>query len=553
MGYDERTERIGRTSEESRTCGEQSADGAVRVPERPRGGPGVTPEDGAWTDSGDDSRTAATEAAASFLDGRSPVVISNRQPYSHEYEDEEVVVNRPAGGLTAALDPVMQTVEGTWVAWGSGEADRVVADDDVVPVPPDDPSYDLRRVWLDEDQVDGYYYGYSNQALWPLSHSDTTRATYSQSDWECYRQVNELFAEAAVEESDGETPVLWFQDYHFGLAPRMARDRLDDAFIMQFWHLPWPGWDVFRACPQADELLDGLLANDMLGFHTEAYCQHFLDTVAALTDLDVDRESRSVRHGDRRTYVRPFGIGIDAASQAEAAATEEAEEFWETFTSGHGIDEDQRVAVGVDRLDYTKGLVERLEALEHFWETRPEWRGELTYVQKGAESRSRIPAYRKIQERVEAKVADVNARFGTTDWQPIVYTTEMLSEEELAGLYRGADLCLVTSLRDGMNLVSKEFAAAQLDEDGVLVLSELAGSSGELGEDALLVHPSDTPGVADAIESALTMPDDERAERMRALREQVLDADVFDWIARQFWTAERIEGARNQQESTLES
>ncbi|SNZ12265.1 trehalose 6-phosphate synthase [Natronoarchaeum philippinense] len=529
--------------------------GAERAgkPTRPPGWFDVTPSDDRSGGSGADSKAAATDAAASFLDGRRLVVMSNRQPYSHEYDGDEVVVNRPAGGLTAALDPVIQTVGGTWVAWGSGEADRVVADDDVVEVPPEDPAYDLRRVWLDEEQVDGYYYGYSNQALWPLSHSDTTRATFSRDDWKCYREVNELFAEAAVEACDDADPVIWFQDYHFGLAPQMARERLgEDAFLMQFWHLPWTGWDVFRACPQAEQLLDGLLANDLLGFHTAAYCQHFLDTVEATTDYDVDRGTRCVRQNDRRTYVRPFRIGIDADAQAAAADTDEAASFWETFADAHGL-EDRRVGVGVDRLDYTKGIVERLEALEQFFETRPEWRGEFTFVQKGSESRSRIPAYRKVQERVEAKVADINSRFGTTDWQPIVYTTEMLSGEALAGLYRHADLCLVTSLRDGMNLVAKEFAAAQLDTTGVLVLSELAGASDELGDDAVLIHPSDTPAVADAIERALSMPADERERRMRGLREQVLDADVYEWIASQFRTAERIERPGPEQESAVDA
>jgi trehalose 6-phosphate synthase len=504
-------------------------------------------------DGSGDSKAAATEAAASFLDGRSLVVVSNRQPYSHEYDGDEVTVNRPAGGLTAALDPVLQTVEGTWVAWGSGDADRVVADGNVVAVPPEDPSYDIRRVWLDEDQVDGYYYGYSNQALWPLSHSDTTRSKFSATDWACYREVNDLFADTAVDACVDDQPIVWFQDYHLGLAPRTVRERVDDAFLMQFWHLPWPGWDVFRACPQAEALLDGLLANDLLGFHTEAYCQHFLDTVEALTDAVVDRSTRSVRYRDQQTYVRPFGIGIDAESQAAEADSDAADEFWQAFADTHGIDDDVRVGIGVDRLDYTKGIVERIEALEQFWKTRPEWQGKLTFVQKGTESRSRIPAYRRIQEHVERKIADVNARFGTTDWEPIIYTTDMLDQAQLAALYRNADFGLVTPLRDGMNIVAKEYAAAQIDDDGVLVLSKLAGASEQLGDDPVLIHPADTPGVADAIETALTMPTDERRRRMRAIREQVHDQDVFTWIADQFRTAERIERTRRRSESTVDA
>lgn len=489
----------------------------------------------------DQSTAQTAEAAASFLDGREPIIVSNRQPYSHEYDGDEISVNRPAGGVTAVLDPMMQTLSGTWVAWGDGEADHEVVEDNVVTVPPEDPSYDLRRVWLDDDQVEGYYHGYSNRALWPIAHSDTSRAAYSVDDWEHYRTVNDMFAEAAIEVCDRDEPVVWFHDYHFGLAPRVVREQLPESFLMQFWHLPWPSWDVFRACPHAEKLLDGLLANDMIGFHTDLYCHQFLETADRLLDARVDYDTGAIRYRGGQTHVRRFRLGIDADEQADLAGQEGATEFWAEFTENHGIEDTQSVAVGVDRLDYTKGIVERLTALERLWETTPEWRGELTFVQKGTESRSAIPAYQRLQERVTSKVDEVNDRFGTEDWQPVIYTTEMLDRDSLAGLYRNADCCLVTSLRDGMNLVAKEYVASQLDDDGVLVLSELTGAFEQMGDSSTVIHPSDTVKTADAIERALTMDADDRKQRMSTLRSKVHEDDVYAWIAKQFRIAKAVE------------
>jgi trehalose 6-phosphate synthase len=481
--------------------------------------------------------------AASLLDGDgAPIVVSNRQPYSHEYEDGEVSVDRPAGGLTAALDPVMQTVNGTWVAWGSGDADRDVSDDGAVRVPPDDPSYDLQRVWLDDDQLEGYYYGFSNQTLWPLCHSDTARVHFSTADWEQYQAVNRQFAESVTSAADGQEPVVWFQDYHLSLAPRIVRERLlPDAFCMHFWHLPWPGWDSFRICPRAVSILDGLLANDLLGFHTPEYCRNFFDCVDRTLDASVDRDTGTIRYRGDTTTVRPFRLGIDAAAQAEQARSSAAEAFARGFRDEWDVGEDTRVAVGVDRLDYTKGIERRFDALERVWERSPEWRGKLTFVQKGAESRSSIPVYSRLQDRIDDRVAAINERFGTDDWQPIVYTTEMLSQERLAGLYRGADLALVTPVRDGMNLVAKEYVAAQVDGPGTLVLSEFAGAAEELGDGAELINPYDVDAVADAVERGLRMPATERQRRMQTLDEQVHENDVYAWITRQFRAARSVQ------------
>lgn len=497
----------------------------------------------------DDSSTGsdvAADLADSMFGDRDLVVVSNREPYTHEYDDEgSVRVDRPAGGLTSALDPVMQSVAGTWVAWGSGEADRDVVDEnDVVRVPPESPAYDLKRVWLADEQVTNYYYGYSNQVLWPLCHVLGARANHAEEFWESYRSANRAFADAVVE-SCGDRSLVWFQDYHLALAPKLVRERVsDDVLLAHFWHIPWPSWDAFQSCPQYRELLSGLLANDLVGFHTTRYCKHFLECAEEALAADVDWTTGSIEHDGHVTYVRTFPLGIDADAYERRARSEEAEAFWEEFVAEHRL-AGKRLAVGVDRLDYTKGIVERLRALELLWETRPEWRGELTYVQKATETRTQIPQYRELQERVEETVEEINERFGTDDWKPIVYTTEMLPQEGLAALYRHGDVALVSPVKDGMNLVAKEYIASNVDETGVLLLSELAGASERLGRSSVLIHPKDTEAFADAIEQALTMPETERRHRMRSLREDVKRHDVYDWMGDVFRTVTAIERTRD--------
>ncbi|WP_137283959.1 alpha,alpha-trehalose-phosphate synthase (UDP-forming) [Halorussus salinisoli] len=508
---------------------------------------------------------SAAETVAELCNDRELVVVSNRQPYSHGYEDgarttgddasertddpsdrttDSITVDRPAGGLTAALDPVMQAAAGTWVAWGDGDADRdVVGPDDTVAVPPEDPAYDLRRVWLTDEQVEGYYRGYSNQVLWPLCHLDTAKMNSREEFWQAYRETNADFADAILA-ATGRDPVVWFQDYHLALAPRIVRDSRPDAFLAHFWHIPWPSRDVFQACPQYEQLLDGLLANDLVGFHTDDYCQNFFDCVEAATDARVDRTSGSVSYRDHRAFVRSFPLGIDASRQAELAESDTADRWWAEFRETHDIDPDDTLAVGVERLDYTKGIEQRLAALERFWADNPEWRGEFTYVQKGTESRSGIPAYADLQDRVAAEIDRVNDRFGTDDWTPVVYTTDHLPEEAIAALYREADLGLVTPVRDGMNLVAKEFVAAQTRDPGVLVLSELAGATDQLGDEAVVVHPYDTAGFADAIGEAASLSLVERRKRVADLQREVHAEDVYEWLESTFETAAAIQRGR---------
>lgn len=492
----------------------------------------------------DDAETAPDATSVDDL-----VVVSNRQPYRHDYEgsnEDEIVVDRPAGGLTAGLDPVLQRLEGRWVAWGDGEADRAVVDDDAqVAVPPEDPSYTLERVWLTDEQVEGYYEGYSNQALWPLCHLLPGTARFEDDHWEQYEAVNQQFAERVAESADADS-TIWFQDYHFALAPRMTRAALgDDAFYMQFWHIPWPAPDAFRLAPQRAELLRGLLGNDLLGFHVADYGRNFLECVeATLDEATVNRDDWTVEFGGHTTAIRAFPLNVDASDLREKSRAADGTTARE-FRERHSIGADTRLLLGVDRLDYTKGIPKRLEALERFFEDHPEHRGEVTYVQKGCRSRSNIPAYKRLQSEVSLTIDRLSQRFGTDDWQPVVYTDEMVSRETLCALYRDADAALVSPLCDGMNLVAQEYVASQVDNDGVLLLSEFAGAHEDLGESAVTVNPYDTSGFADAIERTLAMDEGVRESRMAALRRQVHDGGLDEWVDDVLSTASEIREGRD--------
>ncbi len=474
------------------------------------------------------------------------LVVSNRQPYQHERsENDDISVNRPVGGLTASLDPLMQENGGTWIAWGDGEADKDVVDDaDCVGVPPEDENYRLKRVWLSDEQVKGYYYGFSNQVLWPLCHSALSAVHAERSYWEAYRQTNEQFATKIVEAAE-DSSVIWLQDYHLALAPWLVRRELGGApTIMQFWHVPWPTWDVFRACPRKDELLRGLLGNDVLGFHVERYVNNFLECVeASLDDATVDRRSGvvSYRGGITRTEAIPMGVPF---AEIRRKASSHSETDFEGFRRSHGIDQDTRIAVGVDRLDYSKGIPERLRALEQLWEQSPEWQGDLTYVQNGTESRSQIAAYEALQTEVDEEIERINNRFETDEWQPIVRVSEYLSEEELYGLYRHSDLGIVSPIRDGFNLVAAEYAAAQVDADGVLLLSEQTGAHDLLGEHVVSVSPFDVERFADSLQEALTMPFAERRLRMDHIRQTVADNNLQTWLEKHASVAQTVNNSK---------
>lgn len=466
-------------------------------------------------------------------------VVSNREPYMHVRQGRETVCVVPPSGLVTAIEPVLRACDGVWVASGSGNADAANVDDfDRLRVPPDDPRYTLRRVWLSEEEEKRYYDGFANEGLWPLCHIAHTRPIFRPGDWESYKRINERFASAVLEEMEGSVdPIVFVQDYHFALLPRLIKAARPDARVAIFWHIPWPNPEAFGICPWQGELLDGLLGADLIGFHIPLHCNNFLSTVDRVFEARTDREHMTViRHG-HITAVRPYpvsvafdGSGDHARAALDAVEAEKEREFARDQLLREFDIRADRLAVGVDRLDYTKGIVERLLAVEHLLEEHPWWLEKLTMVQIAAPSRTRIPAYDDLHHRVNEEVERINRRFQTPRWKPILLIERQCNHQEVDRWYRVADLCLVTSLHDGMNLVAKEYVAARDDEDGVLILSRFTGAAVELG-DALLVNPYDIGGVSEAMNRGLNMDREERRLRMQHMRRQVMEHNIYRWAA----------------------
>jgi alpha,alpha-trehalose-phosphate synthase [UDP-forming] len=457
-------------------------------------------------------------------------VVSNREPYMHVRKGKAIEMIVPASGLVTALEPILRACDGTWIADGSGDADRETVDArDRLRVPPDRPEYTLRRVWLDPAEEEGYYYGFSNEGLWPLCHIAHTRPTFRVSDWRCYQDVNRKFASAVLEEMAGaEQALLLVQDYHFALLPRLVKEARPDARIAIFWHIPWPNPEAFGICPWQKELLDGILGADLVGFHTQAHCNNFLETVDAALESRIEWERFAVKRGGHTTLVRPFPISVDyRAAQNGAEMAESPYVIRAALLEKLGI-QANFLGIGVDRIDYTKGIIERLRGVEAFLDQWPEYRGKFTFAQIGAPSRTNIPRYRDLVAEVEQEAARINARFETPVWKPIAVLSRHHSHSEIRPYYRAADLCMVTSLHDGMNLVAKEFVAEREDEEGALILSQFTGASREL-RDAIIVNPYDTEQLAEAIRMALEMDPQERRTRMQRMRRAVMDHNVYRW------------------------
>jgi trehalose 6-phosphate synthase len=474
------------------------------------------------------------------LHGERVVIVANREPYIHERSaDGTVRVEHPASGLVTALEPVMRACSGVWVAHGSGSADRESADQHGrLRVPPGEESYVLRRLWLNPEEEQGYYYGFSNEGLWPLCHIAHTRPTFRDADWKQYQAVNQKFAEAVCAEVDSDDPIILVQDYHFALLPRLIRQKLPHSTVITFWHIPWPNSELFGICPWRDELLAGLLGSSILGFHTQYHCNNFLDTVDRFLESRIDREQNAVVHQLHWTLVRPYPISIEWPSEwatgAPTAAGCRAEVFAEL-----GLPPDALLGVGVDRLDYTKGIEERLLAVESLLDRYPDLRGRFTFVQLAAPSRTVIPEYKRLNERVEGLAARINDRFAVGRYRPVVLLRGHHEPPRVFRFYRAADVCYVSSLHDGMNLVAKEFVAARDDERGVLVLSHFTGAARELPE-ALIVNPYDLGEASEALAAALRMPVEEQSDRMRAMRTFVAEFNVYRWAGRMLVDAARL-------------
>lgn len=460
------------------------------------------------------------------------VVVSNRQPYVHVFKKGKIECQRGAGGVITALDPVMQACDGIWVAYGNGEADRKVTDDKGrIRVPPQAPSYTLKRVWLTKEEVDGHYYGYSNQALWPLCHMVFQRPVFKKEDWNYYVEVNKKFADAVLHEVGNRKAFIWIQDYHLTLLPKFLREAAGSRLIIaHFWHIPWPNHEAFRICPQRQQILEGLLSNDLLGFHIRYHCDNFLEVVDREIESKINRERFSVIRKKHETLIRPYPISVDfeginkfsSSAEVKAAAEELRQEY---SLSGY------KVLLGLDRLDYTKGIPERLLAIDSLLEKHPELKEKVVFLQMGEISRIHIPKYKDFNDEINALVEQINWRHSTEGWKPITLVRRHLSFTELVAFYRLGDLCIVSSLHDGMNLVAKEFLSSRSDETGMLVLSQFTGAAREL-IDAVLINPYDRHQFSEAIFQALNFSKKEVKKRMGKLRSVVRQDNIYRWAGK---------------------
>lgn len=460
------------------------------------------------------------------------VVVSNRQPYSHIFKKRKIECQRGVGGVIAALDPVMQASNGIWVAYGSGDADyKVVDSQGKVKVPPENPSYTLKRIWLTKEEENGYYYGYSNEVLWPLCHTAFQRPIFRKEDWDYYVKVNQKFANAMIEELGDKKALVWIQDYHLCLLPKFLKEAAPNRLITaHFWHTPWPSYEAFRICPQKKEILNGLLANDLLGFHTQYHCNSFLDVIDREIESRIDRERFSVIRSGHETLIRPYPISVDFEGINELSNSPDVARAQQALMEEFGLSS-VKVLVGLDRIDYTKGLPEKLLAIDRLLEKHPELKEKIVFLQMGPISRLHIPSYKALNDELNTLVEQINWKHSTDSWQPIILVRRHLSLIETLALYRTADVCVVSSLHDGMNLVAKEFVASRSDETGMLVLSQFTGAAREL-TDAVLINPYDREQVSDAILNALTIPDEERKKRMAKMREIVRQNNVFRWAGK---------------------
>jgi trehalose 6-phosphate synthase len=458
------------------------------------------------------------------LNGRLLVVVSNREPVSHVWRNGQVHAQAPASGLVTAMDPVMRACGGVWVAHASGDADRETADGrGRLGVPVDDPRYTLRRVWLSKEEEQGYYSGFSNEGLWPLCHIVHTRPVFRPDDWSYYLEVNQKFADTVLDQiKDAESPLVLIQDYHFAPLSALIKAERPDARVAIFWHIPWPNFEAFGICPWQEELLLGMLGADLISFHTQYYCNNFLETVDRALEARIDWERFAVTRGEHTTSVKPFPISVAPEFVDDPPRVSRAELLRRLGITAEFL------GVGVERIDYTKGLPERIRALRFFFETHPEYRERLVFVQLAAPSRGMIDRYQEIQREVEEGVRELNQAFQTKTWRPFLYLKAHHEHRDIWAYYRHADFCMVTSLHDGMNLVAKEFVSVRDDEDGVLILSRFAGASHEL-RDALIVNPYDLAGMAESVRTALEMPPEERRARMIRMRHAVVDHNIYRW------------------------
>lgn len=475
-----------------------------------------------WTDA------KLKDVVRSKLGENALFIVSNREPYMHVMNEitGKAECTRPASGVVTALDPIMRACGGTWIAHGSANADRkFVNSKNKLAVPPGEDHYILKRVWLSKEEEDGYYYGFSNEGLWPLCHITYTRPIFRESDWQIYKKVNQKFADNVLEELPAKNPFVFIQDYHFTLLPQMIKDKRPDATIALFWHIPWPNPEVFSTCPYQAEILDGMLGCDLIGFHVQYHCNNFIDTANRFLECRVDTEKFSIVRANKETLVRSFPISVDIAinSSVDKDETEEITKICKEFELDNKI-----IALGVDRIDYTKGLAERMMAVDRFLEKYPDYRGKFVFIQLGAPSRTHIKKYHDLMGELDELAERINWKYKNDEWKPIIYLRRHFSPEEIKPFYRIADICIVSSLHDGMNLVAKEYIASKNDLNGTLILSKFTGAARELN-DAIQINPYSPEEFADSIKLAADMPPSEKERRMENMRKIIADNNIYKW------------------------
>jgi len=473
------------------------------------------------------------ERLRAFIDenitGKNLVIVSNREPYVHKKTGNNIKFEKPAGGLTAAMDEVLRAIGGKWVAWGSGTGDRETADKkSCVQVPPDKPSYTLKRVWLGPEEIDNYYHGYSNQVLWPLCHIALDRVYFRKKYWDNYKKANSAFAKAILEEVD-EKSVVWIHDYHLCLVPEFLNQKKPDLTIAHFWHIPWPGYSVFRICPQSKEIIEALLNNDLIGFQIPLFIKHFIEcTKESIEEAEIDHKNHTITYKGHKTKLKAFPISVDFKKFSYLALSPKTFNAMQILKQRYNLS-DKYIGIGVDRLEYTKGLIKRLQAIDLFFERYPKFKGKFTFIQITVPTRMEEP-YISYKAIVEGLVKKVNKKYSSKNWSPIVYRDKKAEHAELAVYYRITDIAIISSIFDGMNLVAKEFVASQVDKKGVLLLSEFVGAAEEL-EGAILVNPYDIEEFSDCIKMALELSMKEKKSRMKTLRRQVKEKDIYKWIS----------------------
>ncbi|MBF0363370.1 MAG: trehalose-6-phosphate synthase [Oligoflexia bacterium] len=473
------------------------------------------------------------------LSGEEVIIVSNREPYIHTYKENKIEVQFPASGVVTAMEPVMRACSGTWIAHGGGSADKAVVDkNDRLAVPPNEPSYTLRRVWLSKEEEEGYYYGFANEGIWPLCHIAHVRPIFRKSDWNHYVTVNKKFAKAIQEEAKSKNPVILVQDYHFALLPKFINELLPEATIITFWHIPWPNPESFGICPWREEILDGILGSTIIGFHTQFHCNNFIDTVDRYLECRIDRANSSISFKGNLTAVNNYPISIEYPVKWSKDALS-IEECSKKIRLKHNFSNNILLGLGIDRMDYTKGILERFHSIERFFELYPDWIGKFVFIQIAAPTRSSIDNYQRFSNEVHNLAQKINHRFSCDSYQPIVLLSQHHEPPEVYEYYRAVNFCYVSSLHDGMNLVAKEFIAARDDERGNLILSQFTGAAQELPE-SIIVNPYDIEQCSHAINKALTMSLTEQKERMQSMRSYIQEFNVYRWAGRMLMDSARV-------------